>query len=217
MENNILLIENSFPILDWALAFFVAAAVFIAIRVFLYHITNDTTPSYLWFRAARYGCYEEIERLLKEEKIDIDMQDANGDTALSVACLAFKGDFSDNHTKVVRELLEHNANPNIQNKQGKTPLIIAARGGCFALDSIQLLLKYKANINHQDNEGKTALIVMVEKTECTPAMFELLKQGADSTIKCKEGYTALSYAEQRQCKNVIRYLQIGKNKFQPQK
>uniref|UniRef100_A0A8B9GUX5 Uncharacterized protein n=1 Tax=Astyanax mexicanus TaxID=7994 RepID=A0A8B9GUX5_ASTMX len=49
-------------------------------------------------------------------------------------------------------LLNHRANPDIQDKRGKTPVILSAELGHEGM--VALLAQYHANMNVEDNEGK---------------------------------------------------------------
>lgn len=54
-------------------------------------------------------------------------------------------------------LLEHGANPNVQDMGGRTPLFLASKLGC--LQSVKLLLAYKAKPNIKAHSGESSLDV----------------------------------------------------------
>ncbi len=60
-----------------------------------------------------------------------------------------------NHKEIVELLLNHDANPNIQDNEGFTPLHAAIENNCIGI--VSLLLSRGANPNLQNNEGITPL------------------------------------------------------------
>jgi ankyrin repeat protein len=75
-----------------------------------------------------------------------------GSTALHTV-VAF--DYS-NRITIIRTLLENNANPNLQDSRGNTPLHLAVRR-YGDKEAVQLLIKFKANPNLANNVGETPL------------------------------------------------------------
>ncbi len=76
---------------------------------------SDQTPL---MRAIRYGCTDAL-KLLLEHGVDVNEQDGIGYTALHLAAMH-------NNKYAVRELIMHpESNPNIQDIDGRTPLIWA--------------------------------------------------------------------------------------------
>lgn len=131
------------------------------------------------FDVARSGSLEEIEILYQKNPNSIDAIDSMSFSPLILAC--YRGNipvakFIINHVKDVnylsnegtalagicinynRELaellLQKNANPNIADSNGTTPLIWAVKKGNEEL--IKLLLQYNANKSHKDELGFTA-------------------------------------------------------------
>lgn len=98
-------------------------------------------------------------------------------------------------------LLQHNADPNFQDKQGLTPLMHTLYNLHMTLTShaftqiTRLLLKRGAKLNITDGNGKTAL--MYSASGAPHHYFNthfLLEHGADPEITDNEGKTALDYA-----------------------
>lgn len=98
-----------------------------------------------------------------------------GDTPLT-SQLYFREDASE----LVRLLLSKGADPNIGNKFGRTPLILASFGQPASV--IQELIRAGANISAQAENGDTALIVADENNN-TEAAKVLLAHGAHRRIK----------------------------------
>jgi hypothetical protein len=86
--------------------------------------------------------------------------------------------------EMTRVLLEAGANPNAQDQDGASPLIVATEAA-----AVEALLKGGANPNQPDSQGRTPLMgADMEKTRA------LLLGGADPALKDKEGRTAIDYA-----------------------
>lgn len=107
--------------------------------------TNESgfTPLIL----AVYRGNREVVEFLIAEKAGIDFLSPMG-TALSAAC--FKGDLS-----LVTLLLENEANPNIADQNGTTPLIYAVMAKNEEL--VDVLLKYKATKTNVDKNNMSAM------------------------------------------------------------
>jgi len=73
-------------------------------------------------RAAYEGNLEEVERLVKEGKIDINARDKHGNSPLALA-IHFK------KNTVVKYLLDHGADPTLKSKSGWAPIREALSSG----------------------------------------------------------------------------------------
>lgn len=76
--------------------------------------------------AAQGGHMQCLMRLLKEPKLEINLQNKMGDTPLH--CAAVRG-----HSDVVKMLLEHGADQEVINRENKTPRNLAKRGTIITL------------------------------------------------------------------------------------
>ncbi|XP_013382515.1 ankyrin-1-like [Lingula anatina] len=126
-------------------------------------------------------------------------------------------------TEFVQLLLQHRADPNIQDgsARGHTPLLLAAEQG--ATQCVQLLLQHGADPNIQDELGCTPLLLAAEQgnTQCVQL---LLQHGADPNIQCEgksifllsaRGRTPLHLAAQRgatQCVQLLLQHKANPNK-----
>ncbi len=96
------------------------------------------------------------------------------------------------YVDVLLNLLNSGINPNIQNIEGKTPLMFAVlwhQPLC-----VNILLRHRANPNIQCKSGTTALIFASSSKTRIDAAKLLLQFGANPDIKDKSGETALMYA-----------------------
>ena len=122
-----------------------------------------------------------VETLVTHYNGDPDKQDNNGLTALHHASQG-------GHSNVVQILLKGGANPNIQEKDGWTALMIASHS-----EVVQILLKGGANPNIQEKDGWTALMTASQNGHSEVVQI-LLKGGADPNIQRVEGKAALMLA-----------------------
>ena len=100
--------------------------------------------------------------------------------------------------EMIETLLTHNANPNLANNDGFTPLHLAAfKEDDKHLDIIESLAKQSNNINAQTENGSTPLhlATLLDKAHTVE---KLQKLGADLSVQDKRGSTALHLATRLQ-------------------
>jgi ankyrin repeat protein len=94
----------------------------------------------------------------------------------------------------LRFILTKGARPDLQNKEGETPLILAAQLGWY--EGANSLLKRGAKVDLPNGRGETPLIVAVHNRD-VPMIRLLLASGADPKRADRiAGYSALDYAKQ---------------------
>ena len=130
-----------------------------------------------------------IELPLKLGELDVNQVDKKGNTALHLATK----DCTFGTLEKMQELIERGADINLQNKQGKTALMLASW-----LKKRKLLIENGANVNLQDNYGKTALIYLMDDNyygDDDKSSFDLLMsvENIDVNLQTKVGMTALMY------------------------
>ncbi|GEM_PF-6838281 len=103
--------------------------------------------------------------------------------------------------KVKAFIDENNCNVNLADDDGVTPLHEAAQGGLYEI--VKLLIDYGANINAQNKSGWTPLIeasfvnsIYWVGEGMLDTVKVLMENGADKSIKCKDGKTARDYAKE---------------------
>jgi len=84
------------------------------------------------------------------------------------------------HLEVVKLLLEHGADPNVKNRDGKTPLHNAASEG--HLEVVKLLLERGADPNVKDDDGNTPLHNAAWRGHLEVVKL-LLEHGADPNVQ----------------------------------
>ncbi|KAJ8673128.1 hypothetical protein QAD02_004390 [Eretmocerus hayati] len=91
---------------------------------------------------------ETLEYLLDTKVFDVNETDPGGRTALHIAAIGYDAQSS-------TLLLENGADPNLRNKNGEAPLIIAVRLGNPKV--VDVLLSYRADINAVTHDNVTLL------------------------------------------------------------
>jgi ankyrin repeat protein len=111
-------------------------------------------------------------------------------------------DISDGHTALhtavkrrdsgwVRYLLSLGANPNLTDRKGVTPLMLASQLGF--VDAIQMLAQKGAKVDDSNDAGETPLMLAVHKRDI-PTIRILLAAGADPDRSDNSRRTARDYA-----------------------
>lgn len=119
--------------------------------------TQGYTP--LIYAAGR-GHEKIVELLLDTPGIDVNARDECDNTPLhqAISSYIFKASAEDkkNYTKIIIALLEKNADVNIPDYNGTTPLVSAIDGQCY--DLVNILLRVdNIQVNAQDQAGEHAL------------------------------------------------------------
>ncbi|MGL9689208.1 MAG: ankyrin repeat domain-containing protein [Wolbachia sp.] len=131
--------------------------------------------------AAKLNCAK-LAKALIESGIDVN-------DGFPLHCAAERG-----HMQTVETpLKEGNADVDVQDKNGKTPLHRATGREGEHIQVVAILLQGKAKVDLQDKEGKTSLHYAAEN-EYTQIAEALLKKGADVNVQDKDGRTPLYYA-----------------------
>lgn len=89
-------------------------------------------------------------------------------------------------------LLGKGARPDIQNKEGATPLAIAAQLGW--VEGAALLLRMRASVDLPNNRGETPLIFAVQNRDAAMVRLLLGKGANPKRTDSAAGYSALDYA-----------------------
>lgn len=101
------------------------------------------------YQAAGDGKSTEVVTLLKSG-VDVNGRTRSGSYALNAAAV-------ENEIDVIRVLLDNNADPNVRNGQGDTPLICATKYAGGKAATVQMLVEAGSDLGVRDNSGKSAL------------------------------------------------------------
>lgn len=123
--------------------------------------------------------------LLVRSGASVNAANVHGITPLSLAC-------TNGSANVAKLLLAAGADPNTATPEGETALMNAARTGNEEL--IALLLERNANVNAAEKwRGQTALMWAAAEGHVA-ALEQLLKAGADLSVRTKVGFDAFLFA-----------------------
>ncbi len=101
------------------------------------------------YEAAGAGDRAEVIALL-DSGVDVNGRSSNGSYALNNAAV-------ENEVEVMRVLLHHGADPNVQNSQGDTPLICATKYAGGQAPTVKMLVEAGTDLAAKDHKGNTAM------------------------------------------------------------
>jgi uncharacterized protein len=144
----------------------------------------------------------ERDSALAAIKAGADVNATQGDGSTALLWAVYKVD-----VELVRELLQHRANPNVRNKLGASPLAEAANLANAEL--VSLLLKAKADPNGSNEDGQTPLMLAARTGSLEVAKL-LVAAGANVNARERwRGQTALMWAIGANSPTLVDYL-IGR-------
>jgi uncharacterized protein len=163
------------------------AAVMLALSITPVHA--QFSDSYNFLKAVKDREGAEVEKFLGEPgTVIINTRDASsGETALHIV-------ITRRDAAWLGFLLQRGANPNLADKKGNTPLMLATQLGF--VEGIDWLVSKKATVDQPNRSGETALILAVQLRNAE-AVRALLNAGANADRKdSRAGYSAREYATQ---------------------
>jgi ankyrin repeat protein len=152
-------------------------------------VAAQFSDSYNFLKAVKDRKGEDAEKFLAEPgTVIINTKDSTtGETALHIV-------IQRRDSTWLGYLLQKGANPNLADKKGTTPLMLATQLGY--VDGISTLVAKKAQVDQTNRAGETALILATQLRN-GEAVRALLKAGANPDKKdSRAGYSARDYAKQ---------------------
>jgi ankyrin repeat protein len=145
------------------------------------------SDSYTFLKSVRERDGNEVERLLATpSSIVINTKDTStGEAALHIVTRG-------RDLSWLTYLLGKGARPDIQNREGTTPLIIAAQLGW--LEGASILLRGRAAVDHPNGRGETPLIFAVQNRDQAMVRLLLGKGANPKRPDNSAGLSAIDYA-----------------------
>ena len=141
-----------------------------------------------FLKAVRDGDGSAVTQIVKESASNTlinSREFSTGDTALHIVTARREATW-------IRFLINNGANPNLANKEGVTPLMLATRIG--HIEGVTELLEAGADVDPLSVTGETPLIFAVHRRD-VPLVRVLLKHGADPDRTDNSGRSARDYVE----------------------
>lgn len=134
-------------------------------------------------------------QMLIDAEANLTLKDNEGNTSLH----------STSKPEIAEILVKNRANPNAKNHRGHTKLhLISSKSANYNNEQFaRILINSDAKINLQDNESKTSLHLAAIHQSYPDFIEELLKAGANLSIKDDLGKTPLDYAIDNNNKRII--------------
>jgi ankyrin repeat protein len=144
---------------------------------------SDAEP---FINAVRDRDGDEAMSLMGSRPTVVNSRNAKGETALNIAISRSDDLWTD-------FLLSRGADPNLQQSNGDTPLIAAARVGYIG--AIEQLLARGAKVDLANRMGETPLIIAVQQRELDAVKLLLSKGANPDKPDSAAGYSARDYAK----------------------
>jgi uncharacterized protein len=143
---------------------------------------SDLIETYKMFYYAQSGNYFYFYNCIRDDTNVNIINETNGNTLLHYAV---KG----RYIKIVELLLKYNADPNIKNLFGKTPLMFCFSGRQINFKIAEILISAGADPNIKINGVPLLHLIIRDET-----LLDLcLEHGADPNIRDKHGKTFFEY------------------------
>ena len=159
--------------------------------------TKTIKGSTLLMIASQAGHETIVEKLLADDRIEINAKNNNGATALMWASLY-------GHETISEKLIQAGADLSATNNKGETALSGACAKGHETIVE-KLLADDRIEINAKNNKGYTALAIASYRGHET-IVEQLLNAGADVNLKGKHGINALMLASCQGHRSIVKKL-----------
>jgi len=144
--------------------------------------------------ASKIGNLNAVQKLVNDNKTNLDTQTKSGKTALMIA-------LNNSQKHIAKYLIQSGANIHLKNQKGLSALMYAIHRG-YENDLLRLLINYEANLNDSNNDGVSPLILAIKNGFKSKNIEYMIDQGADINHRTKDGITPilmaakLGYAEE---------------------
>ncbi|MDH3388962.1 MAG: ankyrin repeat domain-containing protein, partial [Gammaproteobacteria bacterium] len=155
----------------------------------------------LWYAAAG-GLEKTTAYIIGSGKIDVNLKDINGHSALAGAVV-------NGHFGVARLLIDKGADLSLQTTEGNTVLMLAVLAKNPQL--VEFLLTRDINIDAQNGVGDTALMMAAASAQ-NPVIEMLISAGADMQLRNKEDLNAYQIATNSGHEGTAKYI-LEKSNF----
>jgi ankyrin repeat protein len=164
------------------------AAAAVALSVLGVPIEAQNSDSYKFLQAVREGDGSEVEKLLAAPNpVLVNVKDsARGETALHIVA-------GERNLSWLQFLMSKGARVDIQNREGYTPLAVAAQLGW--VEGAEQLLSRGAAVDLSNGRGETPLILAVQRRDLAMVRLLLAKGANPNKPDRVAGYSALDYAK----------------------
>jgi ankyrin repeat protein len=144
------------------------------------------SDGYKFLQAVEKSDLTTVKELVAKNSTVVDSRDiSDGHSALHTAIKRRDSGW-------LRYLLSLGANPNLADKRGVTPMMLASQIGF--VEGIEMLAQKGARVDESNDAGETPLILAVHKRDI-PMLRILLAAGADPDRSDNSGRTARDYAK----------------------
>ena len=184
---------------------FYRAAILLALAISSPVSAQQAIKSEELLTAVREGDGNKLQQLAEGAKSDlVNTRGFDGSTPLSAAVETRNALFA-------QFLLSKDADPDLATRDGRPPLLIAARLNW--LEGANLLLSFDANVEATNRAGETALIVAVQQRN-NQLVRRLLEAGANpDKADHAAGYSARDYAKRdNRVRELLRLIETVKPK-----
>ncbi len=167
-------------------------------------VAQKFSDSYTFLKSVKERDGAEVQRLLASPSSTvINTRDSStGESALHIVARG-------RDLNWLTFLLGKGARPDIQDRNGTTPLAIAAQLGW--VEGAEMLLRGRAAVDMPNSRGETPLILAVQKRDAAMVRLLLGKGANPKRTDSAAGYSALDYARQDpRAATVLKMLETAK-------
>jgi ankyrin repeat protein len=162
------------------------------------------SDSYTFLKSVKERDGAEVERLLASPSSTVinTRESSTGESALHIVARG-------RDLTWLTFLLGKGARPDVQDKNGITPLAVAAQLGW--VEGAEMLLRRQAAVDLPNNRGETPLILAVQKRDAAMVRLLLGKGANPKRTDSAAGYSALDYARRDpRAATVLKMLETAK-------